>query len=270
MASTEGGDSSAAVANAATTSRQAARSQLVPPNKRTTGETASPRASPESTTVNPSQQQTGTHTVMPSAAAAAPAQQIRQLQRGNNQVHAEPAAAAAAAAPPQEAPASPLMFEILSCSGWEPRNPPSDLVPQGQQSTTIVGSGWQTAKGCTYPQTLILRLTEGPHKMERLQLLSHHFKIASSVEFYTAILPERALPPHSANLAPATFANLLRDLPFTKLGYVALSQNKANNYKTRELKVVHVDVIADCLKIVVHKPWTNELNAEGQVFSSLL
>lgn len=42
-----------------------------------------------------------------------------------------------------------------------------------------------------YPQDLILRLNSGLHRIHKVEILSHHYKIASQIELYVGITKEQ-------------------------------------------------------------------------------
>lgn len=44
----------------------------------------------------------------------------------------------------------------------------------------------------SYPQDLIIHLLCGPARITKIQLLSHHYKIATKVDIYVGILKESA------------------------------------------------------------------------------
>lgn len=104
--------------------------------------------------------------------------------------------------------------------------------------------GWQTQKFCSYPQEVVFHLCESC-RMKKFQILSHQYMISSKVEFFVA-----------TDEAPDQFA---------RLGYVHLANNEANNFKSRELKSVHVDAEGQYLKLLFHRNHNNKLNIYHQV-----
>ncbi|KAJ8016674.1 hypothetical protein DPEC_G00009700 [Dallia pectoralis] len=111
-------------------------------------------------------------------------------------------------------------------------------------------NGWRSARVCTYPQQVILQLTE-PCRVRKLQLLAHQYLISSKIEFH---IGDR-LPEHSPGLSG----------PLLRLGYVSLSDNEKTGFKARELKSVHVDAIGTYLRLTFHRNHVNRYNHYNQV-----
>ncbi|EFN60722.1 Uncharacterized protein KIAA0562 [Camponotus floridanus] len=108
--------------------------------------------------------------------------------------------------------------------------------------------GWQSARNCTYPQELILRL-HGPTKLTRIQVLAHQYLIPEKLEIWTT---------REENASAST--------DFSYLGYITLSDNASTLYKSRELKSVALpETEALSLKLRLHKPHSNAHNTYCQV-----
>ncbi|KYQ60786.1 hypothetical protein ALC60_00154 [Trachymyrmex zeteki] len=108
--------------------------------------------------------------------------------------------------------------------------------------------GWQSARNCTYPQELILRL-HGPTKLTRIQVLAHQYLIPEKLEIWTS---------REENASTST--------DFSYLGYITLSDNASTLYKSRELKSVALpETEALSLKLRLHKPHSNAHNTYCQV-----
>ena len=77
-----------------------------------------------------------------------------------------------------------LPFQITSCSSHDDRYPPSSLT-SSYSSTSSSSSlhGWQSARGCEYPQTLVLSFG-CTVELRKVQVLSHQSKIAKTVELH--------------------------------------------------------------------------------------
>lgn len=111
--------------------------------------------------------------------------------------------------------------------------------------------GWQSAKYCAYPQDIVIQLDERS-QTKKIQILSHQSLIATRVEFFIGdVPPEQAIDVSNAR--------------FTRLGYVALSDNEQTGFKARELKSVHVSAVGIFLKLVIHKNHINQYNPFNQV-----
>lgn len=112
-------------------------------------------------------------------------------------------------------------------------------------------------------------------RLRKIQLLSHHFLIPSTVEFFVGDIPDG-------------FEHILENVRYTRLGYVnhiylhlvsyflilstilfsryvTLSDNAKTNFLARELKSVHVDAVGKFVKLVIHKNYINRHNLYNQV-----
>mmetsp|Transcript_10008 Transcript_10008/g.21825 ORF Transcript_10008/g.21825 Transcript_10008/m.21825 type:complete len:907 (+) Transcript_10008:13-2733(+) len=143
-----------------------------------------------------------------------------------------------------------LPFSLQYCSSEDPDYPAQALT----DSHAAGGRGWQTARFCDYPQELLLRFETSVH-LRKVEFLSHQSKIATKIEFFTALVPENQFgqPVNPENLT------------FKRLGYCSLDSNERSKYEARELKSVYVDVPAQYLKIVFHKCHANKFNILNQV-----
>ena len=52
---------------------------------------------------------------------------------------------------------------------------------------------------------------------------------------------------------------------FMRLGYLSFDSNERSQHQARELKSVHIDAVADTVKLVVHQCHANKLNIYSQV-----
>ena len=64
---------------------------------------------------------------------------------------------------------------------------------------------------------------------------------------------------------PTFDTSVTNNVRYSRLGYIALSDNEKTGFKARELKSVHVDAIGVYLKIVVYKNHVNRYNLYNQV-----
>ncbi|CEL99170.1 unnamed protein product [Vitrella brassicaformis CCMP3155] len=140
-----------------------------------------------------------------------------------------------------------VKYEIVKCSSEDQDNPVRELLEQ-----TSATRGWCSARFCDYPQELGLKF-EGPVQIRQIQFLSHQSKITSKLELYTA-LPKQDGRNHSYD-----------SVRFHRLGYLAMSANERSDFSARELKSVYVDVVAEYIKIIVHKCHINKYNLTNQV-----
>lgn len=131
-------------------------------------------------------------------------------------------------------------FKIQDFSGSDPDHTPQELLIH-----TPFATGWQSERFCPFPQHLTLRLTEGFHRIFKIQILLHHYKIPTRLE-----------------LLVSTSGN---DNQFQKLGYVSIADNSQNSFKARELKTIYVDVKTNLVRINCFKCHVNGMNLYNQV-----
>ena len=111
---------------------------------------------------------------------------------------------------------------------------------------------WLSSGDCDFPQTLVLAF-DSLTRLTQVQFLSHEFCIASRIDVYT--LDKPALE----------FKESVDDLDFKLLGHLSLDPNQRSGWQARELKSVFVDIECCLLKVVLHEPHPNKLNAHNQV-----
>lgn len=70
-----------------------------------------------------------------------------------------------------------LSFLIEDCSGSSPDNTVQELLVHNQFST-----GWVSEKFCSFPQHISIRLQGGIHRILKIQILLHHYKIPTKIE----------------------------------------------------------------------------------------
>ncbi|XP_066594183.1 centrosomal protein of 104 kDa [Prorops nasuta] len=137
-----------------------------------------------------------------------------------------------------------INFNVVHATSEEDRHSSLELNVHGP---TV--RGWQSARKCSYPQELILKL-HGPAKLTRLQVLAHQYLIPEKLEIWTSKEEE---------VSPTT-------TEFTYLGYITLSDNASTLYKSRELKSVALpETEASLVKLKLHKPHSNAHNLYDQV-----
>lgn len=66
-------------------------------------------------------------------------------------------------------------------------------------------------------------------------------------------------------LLPCRSGDTYRHAVFKRLGYLTLDSNERSSFRARELKSVYVDAEASFVRLVVHKPHTNQHNLYSQV-----
>ncbi|CAF1036738.1 unnamed protein product [Rotaria sordida] len=139
-----------------------------------------------------------------------------------------------------------VQFQVVYSSSADEQHPASELYHHGP-----FVNGWQSSRLCPYPQELILQF-EKYVRLKRVQLLSHQFLIASKIEFLIG---------DSSSDEYLKYENAR----YTRLGYIELSSNERTDFKSRELKSIHVDADGSFLKLIIHKNYTNRYNVHNQV-----
>ncbi|CAG8797862.1 15889_t:CDS:2, partial [Racocetra persica] len=87
-----------------------------------------------------------------------------------------------------------LNFDVIYVTGWDDNYHPRQLLPNDNNTDANGikhGKGWQSKRRCTYPQEIILRVTDGTARVRKLQILSHHYKIASKLEIYIGSIQQK-------------------------------------------------------------------------------
>ncbi|XP_018794859.1 PREDICTED: centrosomal protein of 104 kDa isoform X1 [Bactrocera latifrons] len=141
------------------------------------------------------------------------------------------------------------LFSIpLSLVDEDPAFPASELNTHGP---TV--HGWRSAPGNTItPHDIVLRFHR-PAKICRIQILAHQFHIPEKVELWLHYSPKGI---------PSTPSSQCFDF----LGFVALSDNAATNYKSRELQSVSVNPRRGThLKLRLSGAHRNDYNPDEQV-----
>ncbi|KAI7907596.1 uncharacterized protein BX663DRAFT_556883 [Cokeromyces recurvatus] len=149
-----------------------------------------------------------------------------------------------------------IPFDIVHCSSFESGYEPEQLIltqEEGQPKLLFqdIGErkGWQTKKYTEYPQDLILQLQSGLCHLSKVEILSHHYKIASQIELYTGITKDQE--------EDSTF------IQFTRLGFVNLVNNQ--RCQGRELKTIQIQAEAEYIRLVIKGCHENKLNTHQQV-----
>ncbi|DBA04925.1 TPA: hypothetical protein N0F65_006927 [Lagenidium giganteum] len=147
---------------------------------------------------------------------------------------------------------SAVSLDLLHCSSEDEEFPAFNLQVNGASMAHVVAGGWQSEKFCEYPQELIFSVNHGmPTRVERLQVLSHHCKIASKIELFASVAKK-------ADWRRATFH---------RLGFLTLGSNEKNNFSARELKSIQFPTSerVTLVRLLLHPCHTNKLNLFNQV-----
>ncbi|CAF5025335.1 unnamed protein product, partial [Rotaria sp. Silwood1] len=139
-----------------------------------------------------------------------------------------------------------IQFQVVYSTSFDEQHPANELHHQGP-----FVNGWQSSRLCSYPQELVLQF-ENYVRLKRVQLLSHQYLIASKIEFLIGDCSSDENVKHE-------------NARYTRLGYIELSSNERTEFKSRELKSIHVDADGLFLKLIIHKNYTNRHNLHNQV-----
>jgi len=118
--------------------------------------------------------------------------------------------------------------------------------------------GWQSSRFCTYPQEIIIEFFTYVN-IKQINILIHEKKIPSIIEFINC-LPKNVNNPNNNSIGNNNIYYKNK-----KIGFIRLSQNTESNYKSRELRKIHVDIFTKRLKLILHKNYSNAYNIFCQV-----
>lgn len=154
-------------------------------------------------------------------------------------------------------------FKIIShTSQYSPNVGAAHLLEQNNPSKppTTSHAGWISSRNPSFPQEINIHLdpentssrTQEKNivKLKRIEILSHHYFIAKRIEFFISRNGD--------------------DKTFKRLGYVKMSDNVDTEYRSRELKSIKLENLANLpigrvLKIKVYEPHNNDHNKDTQV-----
>ncbi|GAB6024051.1 hypothetical protein CHUAL_008771 [Chamberlinius hualienensis] len=143
-----------------------------------------------------------------------------------------------------------IPFRVYSVTGEDEHHRAKELNAHGP---TV--HGWQSPKFCTYPQEIVMKL-ENRCRIFKIQILSHQFLIASQIKISVGDLTDKQQDDDDHHLSA---------VKYKQLGFVSLSDNERTNFKARELKSIHVDVVGTYIRFVIHKNIPNRYNVCNQV-----
>ncbi|XP_055372209.1 centrosomal protein of 104 kDa isoform X2 [Condylostylus longicornis] len=141
-----------------------------------------------------------------------------------------------------------ISFNVVFASDEDPSFPSSELNSHGPSV-----HGWRSLPGSTItPHDIVLRFHK-PAQICRIQVLAHQYLIPQKIELWLHYSPKSI---------PSTPSSQYFDF----LGFIALSDNSATNYKSRELQSVTVTPRKGThLKLRLSSPHPNHLNTENQI-----
>uniref|UniRef100_A0A1B6L5S4 UVR domain-containing protein n=1 Tax=Graphocephala atropunctata TaxID=36148 RepID=A0A1B6L5S4_9HEMI len=144
-----------------------------------------------------------------------------------------------------------IAFNVIYASGEEEKYKACELDRHGPSIR-----GWQSAKDCSYPQEVVLRL-HSTAILHQIQILAHQYLISERIDLF---------------VGPEEYADDMADedatkLPFEYLGYITLSDNQSTEFKSRELKSITVPPFSPTsyVKLRLYQNHNNDLNLYNQV-----
>ncbi|RNF12207.1 hypothetical protein TraAM80_00489 [Trypanosoma rangeli] len=140
---------------------------------------------------------------------------------------------------------------LCHCSSEDADHPARALCLQGRNSI-----GWQSDKGCVYPQELGFAF-EGEVELNFIRVLSHERKIASRIEFFVAEATDEEI--QRGTVKPYSQSS------FRRLGYVCFVSNADNTFGARELKTINIRQKCVYVKLLISRPYHSEYNIFHQV-----
>ncbi|KAI9247545.1 hypothetical protein BY458DRAFT_527171 [Sporodiniella umbellata] len=150
-----------------------------------------------------------------------------------------------------------LPYQVAHCSSWDEDYSPEQLVKSnfGNELFSEKCKGWQTSKYPEYPQDLIFHLLSGPARIQKIEILSHHFKIATKMDVYIGSVKEDSIPDTDEELM----------IEFTRLGFVRFDNNAGAHFRARELKSIKTNMDGEYVRLVIRNCHNNNLNVFNQV-----
>ncbi|ESL06347.1 hypothetical protein TRSC58_05981 [Trypanosoma rangeli SC58] len=140
---------------------------------------------------------------------------------------------------------------LCHCSSEDADHPARALCLQSRNSI-----GWQSDKGCVYPQELGFAF-EGEVELSFIRVLSHESKIASRIEVFVAETTDEEM--QKGTVKPYSLSS------FRRLGYVCFVSNAENTFGARELKTINIRQKCVYVKLLISRPYHSEYNIFHQV-----
>ena len=148
-----------------------------------------------------------------------------------------------------------LDYKILNVSSMEQYNQ-TNIIPLQKlpKLLRLNGTPWTSERFCHYPQTIIIKF---PYlvNLSQINVLSNSKKISRRLQFYYYF--------------PDDFEKDINykdnEIPFKKIGFVNLRDNKQCNYSVREYKKIFIKIRCLYLKIELENNYQNNFNKFQQV-----
>ena len=150
---------------------------------------------------------------------------------------------------------SNLDYKIINLTSIE-QNDLTNVIPFDKlpRLLRINGTPWTSERFCSYPQKIIIKFHHVVN-ISQINILSHSKKISRRLQFYYYY--------------PDDFDKNKQyeydEIPFRKLGFINLRDNKQCNYSVRELKKIFVKIRCLFIKIELENNYKNYFNKYQQV-----
>ena len=148
-----------------------------------------------------------------------------------------------------------LDYKIINLTSIE-QNDLTNVIPFDKlpRLLRINGTPWTSERFCSYPQKIIIKF---PHvvNISQINIISHSKKISRRLQFYY-YYPEDLDKNQQYEYD---------EIPFRKLGFINLRDNKQCNYSVRELKKIFVKIRCLFIKIELENNYKNYYNRYQQV-----
>ena len=119
------------------------------------------------------------------------------------------------------------------------------------------GDGWQSQRGCQYPQTLVLKIhhLNEKHVVHRLEILCHECKIPEKIDITLGF----------GSIQDWTLSSINQCEIIDQLGYITMDSNERSGFQARELKSIPIQKCADFIKLDLRECRKNPHNPHNQV-----
>ena len=153
---------------------------------------------------------------------------------------------------------APLEYNFIDFTSQDPLHPINFLL---FKNSNIQG-GWVSNRYCIYPQEILIKFPSLVN-IRQINILINESKIPKIIEFINCIqIGENNKfiinNNNNSKLIPSEFM-------YENIGFIKLSSNAENNYKSRELRKIYINVNSEYLKLKIHKNYENNLNMFCQV-----
>ena len=150
---------------------------------------------------------------------------------------------------------SNLDYKIINLTSIE-QNDLTNVIPFDKlpRLLRINGTPWTSERFCSYPQKIIIKFHHVVN-ISQINILSHSKKISRRLQFYY----------YYPDDIDKNKQYEYDEIPFRKLGFINLRDNKQCNYSVRELKKIFVKIRCLFIKIELENNYKNYFNNYQQV-----